>query len=69
VAPAATPPAIVNRLNRQINAVLDDPEVRKVLSAQMIQVDQSTPEALRERIRGDVEKWRDAAAKAGFRSQ
>ena len=67
MAPAGTPPAIVERLNREINDALDDADVKKALSTQMIQVEKSGSEEMRERIRGDVEKWRDAAAKAGFK--
>ncbi|MBB3177693.1 tripartite tricarboxylate transporter substrate binding protein [Variovorax sp. Sphag1AA] len=33
-APAATPPAIVNRLNQELNAVLKDPEIRAKLQEQ-----------------------------------
>jgi tripartite-type tricarboxylate transporter receptor subunit TctC len=66
MAPAGTPPAIVERLNREINDALDDADIKKTLSTQMIQVEKSGPEEMRERIRGEVEKWRDAAAKAGL---
>jgi tripartite-type tricarboxylate transporter receptor subunit TctC len=66
MAPAGTPAAIVERLNREINDALDDADIKKTLSTQMIQVEKSGPEEMRERIRGEVEKWRDAAAKAGL---
>lgn len=33
-APAATPPAIVNRINQELNAVLKDPEIRAKLQEQ-----------------------------------
>ena len=33
-APAGTPPAIVNRLNQELNAVLKDPEIRAKLQEQ-----------------------------------
>ena len=36
VAPAALPPALVTRLNREINAILGEPEVKKALAAQAI---------------------------------
>jgi tripartite-type tricarboxylate transporter receptor subunit TctC len=69
VMPQATPPAIVSRLNQEINSALSDPDVKKLLATQMIQVQLSTPDELRERIRKDVEKWTDLASKAGVKAQ
>jgi tripartite-type tricarboxylate transporter receptor subunit TctC len=66
MAPAGTPAPIVERLNQEINRALDEDDVKKALSSQMIQIDKSTPAEIRERIRTDVEKWRDAAGKAGL---
>jgi tripartite-type tricarboxylate transporter receptor subunit TctC len=69
VAPAALPPALLTRLNREINAILTEPEVKRVLSAQAITVELRTPEALRETIRVDIEKWRAIAVKAGVKAE
>ena len=69
VAPAALPPAIVARLNREINAILGEADVKKALAGQAIETELSTPEKLRERIRSDIEKWRAIAAKAGIRAE
>jgi tripartite-type tricarboxylate transporter receptor subunit TctC len=69
VAPAAMPPAIVARLNREINAILDESDVKKALAGQAIETELSTPEKLRERIGADIEKWRAIAAKAGIRAE
>jgi tripartite-type tricarboxylate transporter receptor subunit TctC len=69
VAPAALPPALLTRLNREINAILTEPEVRRVLAAQAITVELRTPEALRELIRVDIEKWRAIAVKAGVKPE
>jgi tripartite-type tricarboxylate transporter receptor subunit TctC len=66
MAPANTPAPIIERLNREINQALDDDRVKKALSSQMIQIEKSSTAEMRERISGDVEKWRDAAAKAGI---
>jgi len=40
-----------------------------VLSAQAITVELRTPEALRELIRVDIEKWRAIATKAGVKPE
>jgi tripartite-type tricarboxylate transporter receptor subunit TctC len=69
VAPAALPPAIVARLNREINAIVNEPEVKKSLAAQAIEAEVTTPDKLRDRIRADLEKWRGIAARAGIRAE
>jgi tripartite-type tricarboxylate transporter receptor subunit TctC len=63
------PPGIVARLNREINAILGEADVKKSLAAQAIETELSTPEKLRERIGMDIEKWRAIAAKAGIRAE
>src|SRR4029453_14569278 len=68
VAPAAAPPAIVARLNREVGAVLDDPDVRAALAKNGIEAEASSPSALGARIRADVTKWRDVIASAGIRA-
>jgi tripartite-type tricarboxylate transporter receptor subunit TctC len=68
MAQAALPAPILTRLNRELNAILEEPEVKKSLNAQAIDVEISTPDKLRERIRADIEKWRDTAAKAGVKA-
>ena len=69
VAPAAVPPAVAGRLNREINAVLSDDDVKKTLAAQAITVEVSTPDKLRETIRADIEKWRGIATKLGIKPE
>jgi tripartite-type tricarboxylate transporter receptor subunit TctC len=69
VMPSATPPAIVERLNRETRAVLAEPEVRTALAAQVLQVEPSSPEEMRERIRRDIEKWRKIAVEAGIKPE
>jgi tripartite-type tricarboxylate transporter receptor subunit TctC len=69
VGPAALPPAIVDRLNREVNAILNDPEVRNALTAQATQVELSTPENIRELIRADIAKWKRVADKLGIKPE
>ena len=69
VAPAALPPALLTRLNREINAILGEPEIKRALAAHAITVELSTPDALRETIRVDIEKWRAIAVKAGVKPE
>ena len=69
VAPAALPVPILTRLNREINAILNEPEIRKGLANQTIQVETAEPDALRQVIREDIEKWRAIAQKVGIKAE
>ena len=69
VAPAATPGAIVNRLNRELNAVLQLPALRASLAAQGVEAEPGTSDDLRARIRTDVEKWRRVVTRAGITAE
>jgi tripartite-type tricarboxylate transporter receptor subunit TctC len=69
VAPAATSTTIVARLNRVLNEILKSPEGTDALIAQGMTAEVGTPEAVTQRIRTDIVKWRDVAAKAGIRPE
>jgi tripartite-type tricarboxylate transporter receptor subunit TctC len=57
-APAGTPQPIVDKLNREINAVLSDPDVQqRMVTAGLTGVTES-PAALGERIRREQAKWK-----------
>jgi tripartite-type tricarboxylate transporter receptor subunit TctC len=66
VAPAATPAAIITKLNREVTAALNDPEVRAALTKQGVEPEPGPPEALGKRIRDDLAKWRDVITSAGI---
>jgi tripartite-type tricarboxylate transporter receptor subunit TctC len=69
VAPSATPTTIIARLNRAVNEILNSADGTEMLVAQGMTPETGPPEALIQRIRGDIEKWRDVAAKAGIRPE
>jgi tripartite-type tricarboxylate transporter receptor subunit TctC len=69
VAPSATPPAIIARLNREVSEILNSSEGKEALVAQGMDPEPGPPEALTERIRSDIEKWRGVVAKAGIRPE
>jgi tripartite-type tricarboxylate transporter receptor subunit TctC len=56
LAPARTPPALVARLNREINEILQTPEMQKTLFAQGAKAAPGTPEAFAAFI--DSESWK-----------
>jgi tripartite-type tricarboxylate transporter receptor subunit TctC len=67
VAPAGTPAAIIARLNREANAILNDPDVRAAFTKQGVEPEPGTAEALGARIRDDVKKWREVIVGAGIK--
>jgi tripartite-type tricarboxylate transporter receptor subunit TctC len=67
VLPAGASPAIIERLNRELVAVVTSTEGREALDKQGVEIDPGTPDALAERIRVDVVKWRDVITSAGIR--
>jgi tripartite-type tricarboxylate transporter receptor subunit TctC len=69
VAPAATPPAIVARLNREVAAVLNSAEAKDALFQQGVDAEASTPDALGTRIRNEIVKWREVIGKAGIQPE
>jgi len=66
VAPAATSPAIITRLNREIGAVLADPDVRAAFAKHGVEPQASSAAALGARIHADVQKWHDVITSAGI---
>lgn len=68
LAPAGTPRPIIDRLNRDIAAVMSAPAMTQRMAAYGIETTHSTPEAFAERIRNDTQKWariiRDSGARA-----
>ncbi len=57
-APAKTPPAIIERLNRAINRALASPEVQQKLALQGVVARGSTPAQMGKLVGDDIEKWR-----------
>lgn len=56
-APAKTPPALVARIDADLQKALAMPEVRDVLAQQGMDVATSTPEELGRRMREDAARW------------
>ena len=69
VMPPATPPAIVARLNREVNDILNSADAKDALMAQGLEPEPGPPDAVTQRIRADIEKWRGVVAKAGIRAE
>lgn len=56
--PRATPRAVVARLNREIHAVLEQPDLRKRLIDAGNTVQPTTPEEMTRNVAADIQKWR-----------
>lgn len=66
IAPGKTPPEMVERMNKEVRAVLADPEVVEALRRQGIEATPSSPDELRARMAGDIAKWKKLAQETGI---
>ena len=62
---AATPRAIIQRLNAEINAILKDPAVKGALNAQGFELIGGTPEDFARLISSESSKWAPVIVKTG----
>ena len=66
-APAGTPQEIITQLNHEITSVLQLPEVKERFQLLGMEPAISTPEAMGERLRADIARWRDIITKLGLK--
>jgi tripartite-type tricarboxylate transporter receptor subunit TctC len=64
LAPAGTPAAIVNRLNKDLRDALMDPEVARVARSQGLNPAPTTPQEYAALIKADYEKWKKVIARS-----
>ena len=64
-APRATPPAIIARLNGEVNRILELPDVREAFARQGAEVSGSTPEHLATYVASEYAKWAKVVADFG----
>jgi tripartite-type tricarboxylate transporter receptor subunit TctC len=68
-APAGTPREIITLLNREVNAVLQMPDLRAKLAAQGIEAVGGTPESLQVELLDEIAKWGKVIADAKIRPE
>jgi tripartite-type tricarboxylate transporter receptor subunit TctC len=68
-APKDTPPEIVEKLNKEINAGLADPAVKQRLSDLGTLVFAGTPADFAKFVAGETEKWGKVVRAAGLKAQ
>ena len=69
LAPAQTPRAIVDRLNREVVAILRQPEVRDRLAADGAEAVGNSPEEFAAHIRRELARWAAVIKAAGIRPE
>lgn len=67
LAPAGTPPDVVEKLNRALNKALAMPELQKRLNTFGLIAAPSTPEQLRESIAAEVNRWGTVIRESGIK--
>jgi tripartite-type tricarboxylate transporter receptor subunit TctC len=69
MAPAATPRAVIDKLNRESVAVIQSPEVNAKLKSQGVEPEALSPEQLAEKIRIETARWGKVVKAAGVKAQ
>jgi len=69
LAPAGTPPEIVARLNRTLDDILHEPDVRAWMDRQGLEVAGGSSADFDRVLRGDVVKWGDTVRRLGLRPE
>jgi tripartite-type tricarboxylate transporter receptor subunit TctC len=67
MAPAGTPPAIIDRVQRECVAALRSPELSAQMRNQGLDVEGTTPEQYGQKIRDDLRRWGELARATGIR--
>jgi tripartite-type tricarboxylate transporter receptor subunit TctC len=69
VVPAATPPALIERLNRDIVAALGQRDLRERLEALGAEIAAGTPRAFADYIAAEIPKWTQVVKDSGARAE
>jgi tripartite-type tricarboxylate transporter receptor subunit TctC len=64
-----TPPGVVKTLNAALQEILGDAETKKKMLALGIEARAGTPEAIEDRLKSDIEKWRQVIETAKIPKQ
>ncbi len=66
VVPAGTPPGVIDKLNKQINAILKQEDIKKTFYDQGVVPDGGTPSQFEAFIRKQMEVWKKVVTQAGI---
>jgi tripartite-type tricarboxylate transporter receptor subunit TctC len=68
-APAGTPAPIVAKLSKEINSILQEPELREFLSRQGLNPVGSTPDELGTYVKEDLARWKRVVEETGLKPE
>jgi tripartite-type tricarboxylate transporter receptor subunit TctC len=68
-APAKTPPAVIARLNKEITAALNAPDVKKKLAELNVDAQASSPEQTAALLASDIRRWGEVITRAKIPQQ
>lgn len=68
-APAKTPRPVIERLNRETNAALNAPDIKKRLQDLSVEARPGTTEAMADMLASDIAKWKSVIEKARIEKQ
>jgi tripartite-type tricarboxylate transporter receptor subunit TctC len=67
VAPAKTPPAIVERLHAELKAILAQPEVRaQITKISLLPMDSASVADMQAFVKAEIVRWGDVVKQAGI---
>lgn len=69
VAPKGTPPAVVQKLNAQLQEVLKQPEVKQKLDALAFEPWPSTPQFMQQTVAAEYAKWGEVVRVSGMKAK
>jgi len=64
-APAKTPKDVIARLNKEVQAAVNSPDVKKKLYDLNVEAKGSTPEQLSQLLQSDIKRWSEVITRAG----
>jgi tripartite-type tricarboxylate transporter receptor subunit TctC len=67
LAPAGTPPAIINKINAEMKKAVENPEFRKHLETIGLEPASSTPKEMGDLIRSELARWTKVIKDAGIK--
>jgi tripartite-type tricarboxylate transporter receptor subunit TctC len=67
IAPAGTPPAVIEKINREVVAILKSPDVRGKLASFLMEPIGNSPAQFAAAIKGEITRWSPVIKAAGIR--
>lgn len=67
-APAGTPPAVIDRLNKEFNAALAQPDAKKKIAEMGLTVVANTPAQANQLVASEIQRWSAVIKQAGIKA-